>query len=367
MAKRYGDNLSGRESTGHDPWPRLKHRRLSVAAAVLLVRGFVGGTTVSCADETPGDSKNRGQEKSLPNLFETLQQVAGQTLGGRQFWSDIHFFSGWRIQKNSFTSRYRLLDPEDRRQASGTREECLQTLQKIREKRQLPTMRGRAVILIHGLIRSSRSFQSMAGTLKKGNCTIVRFDYPSTRNSIPESAACLDQVIRSLEGIETIDFVVYSMGGLILRSYLQRGTDPRIRRAVLLGVPNRGARLADRLHGNAVYRFLYGPAGQQLTSDPAGLISSLPVPEFEFGVIAGGRGSLRGFNPMLPGDNDGTVAVRSAKLAGATDYLLVPTIHSFLMTDPRCVAAVRNFLLHGQFEANRRPQPIATNTASAVD
>ena len=36
-----------------------------------------------------------------------------KTLGGRQFWGDVHYFRGWRIQQNVFTKHYRLLDPGD--------------------------------------------------------------------------------------------------------------------------------------------------------------------------------------------------------------------------------------------------------------
>lgn len=219
-------------------------------------------------------------------------------------------------------------------------------------------MSGHAVILVHGLIRSSRSFDSLARRLQTHNFTIVPFDYPSTRRSIPDAADCLSRVIKSLEGIKSIDLVVHSLGGLVLRYYLRDRCDDRIRRAVLLGVPNHGAQIADRFHKNVFYRMLYGPAGQQLTSEESGLIAGLPAPNFEFGVIAGGRGRVRGFNPLLRGDNDSTVTVRSARLTGAADFMLQPVIHSFLMSDRRCVQAIASFLEYGKFDPDREPQPI---------
>ncbi|MEO2031531.1 MAG: alpha/beta fold hydrolase [Planctomycetaceae bacterium] len=297
-------------------------------------------------------------ESALNGIVQTLQKSVSKTLGGRQFWSDVRFFRGWRIQKNVFTSHFRLLNPENHRHTRGSLEECETALSTIREDQQLPAMSGRAVILVHGLIRSARSFDRMAKTLNSEGCTVVRFDYPSTRDSIPASADCLAQVIRSLEGIDTIDLVVHSMGGVILRCYLRDFGDARIRRAVMLGVPNHGAKLADRLHTNPVYRAVYGPAGQQLTSEEEGLIADLPIPDCEFGIIAGGRGAVKGFNPLLNGDNDSTVTVRSARLKGATDFMLQPVIHSFLMSDQRCVTAVDTFLKHGRFDLEREPQPI---------
>ncbi len=315
-------------------------------------------SAVSVQAEDTDTSASDSLEVPLVRIVETLQKSATRTLGGKQFWSDVRFFRGWRVQENVFTGHCRLLDPGHHRCAHGTLEECETALAGIRAEQQLEPMQGRAVILVHGLIRSSGSFNVMARHLKDDTCTVVPFDYPSTRTSIPDAASCLAQVIESLEGIDTIDLVVHSMGGLVLRCYLRDYGDSRIRRAVMLGVPNHGARLADQMRNNVLYRMVYGPAGQQLTSDEEGLISGLPVPDFEFGVIAGGRENAKGYNPLLSGDNDGTVTVRSARLSGASDFLLVPVIHSFLMSDRRCVTAVDTFLNHGRFDLEQEPQPI---------
>ena len=326
-------------------------RIIHLMPLILIMTNQLPAQEPDTATQIPGPS-------ALSGIVQTLQKSVSKTLGGRQFWSDVRFFRGWRIQQNVFTDHFRLLDPENHRHIRGSLEDCESALSAIREEQQLPAMSGRAVVLVHGLIRSSRSFDSMAKRLESEDCTVVRFDYPSTRNSIPTSAGCLAQVIESLAGIDTIDLVVHSMGGVVLRCYLRDYGDDRIRRAVMLGVPNHGAKIADRLHTNPVYRVVYGPAGQQLTSKEEGLIADLPIPDFEFGVIAGGRGAVKGFNPLLNGDNDSTVTVRSARLKGATDFMLQPVIHSFLMSDQRCVTAVDTFLKHGRFDLEREPQPI---------
>ena len=178
-------------------------------------------------------------------------------------------------------------------------------------------------------------------------------------------AHCLNQVVQSLDGIDSIDFVVHSLGGLVMRCWQRDYGDDRIRRAVLLGVPNHGARIADRLHGNPVYQAVFGPAGQQLRSGEDGLTADLPIPACEFGIIAGGRGTVKGFNPLLPGDNDSTVTVHSTRLQGASDFLLQPVIHSFLMSDRRCIQAVETFLEQGRFDPERDPQPVRQTEGTA--
>src|SRR6185295_16742640 len=108
---------------------------------------------------------------------------------------------------------------------------------------------------------------------------------------------------------EKIHFVTHSMGGLVVRTYLARYGSDRVGRIVMIATPNLGAELADRLHGTGLYRVFLGPAGQQLTGDAQGFVAGLAIPEVPFGVIAGGRGNERGYNPLIAGDNDGTVSV----------------------------------------------------------
>lgn len=319
-----------------------------------FLRGLaaIGGSTVCvCSNRSTAND----EDTRIPARPERLSM---KTMGGRQFWGDVHFFRGWRIQENVVTGHFRLLDPADQRHASGSLKTCRESLDRIRKEQTLPSMSGRAVILVHGIIRSSKSFAGMALALNRDGATVVGFDYPSTRVSIPQAAQYLHRVIESLEGITRIDLVVHSMGGLVLRSYLQKHRDPRIRRAVMLGVPNQGAEIADVFRKNSLFKAFYGPAGQQLISDGDALISKLPIPGFEFGIVAGGRGDNRGFNPLLPGDNDSTVTVASARLTGARDFIIRPVMHSFLMSDSGVIDLTRHFLEHGQFDKGREPQPI---------
>ncbi|MCH7686111.1 MAG: alpha/beta fold hydrolase [Planctomycetes bacterium] len=282
-----------------------------------------------------------------------------KTLGGRQFWGDVLFFRDWTIQKNVLTGHYRLLDGGDYRHASGAHLECETKLEEIKRTQKLKPMTGKAVILIHGVVRSSKSFSKLAARLTDEGYTVVGFDYPSTRVDITESAEYLHSVIDSLEGIEEINFVVHSMGGLVARTYLKKHRDKRIKRMVMMGVPNRGAKIADRLRKNALYRIIYGPAGQQLGSDPEGFIAKLPTPDFEFAIIAGGRDNIKGFNPLVPGDDDGTVSVTSTRLPGAADFLLVNCIHSFLMGHGDAIDSTARFLRTGRLRKEGEPHPIS--------
>jgi len=189
----------------------------------------------------------------------------------------------------------------------------------------------------------------------------VPFDYPSTRLSIPDCAEYLRQVIASLEGIERIDFVTHSMGGLLVRAYLAAtadAPDPRLGRLVMIGPPNLGAQLATMLQEQVLFKAIYGPSGQQLVDDPSGLIARLPTPGFEFAIIAGSHGDERGYNPLLDGDDDGVVSVAATRLPGAADFLAVRGVHSLLPSHPDVIAAASRFLSAGTLRPDGHREPI---------
>jgi len=313
------------------------------------------------AEDPPGDT----------NLNQTSLQVnvPMKTLGGRQLWGDVHFLHGWTIQRNVFTGHFRLLDPRDVRYAWGSFDACKARLELIRRERQLPAMQGEAVILLHGIFRSSKAMQKLQIRLEKDGYLVVPFDYPSTRVDISDSAKMLGDVVKSLEGIEKISFVTHSMGGLVVRSWLGTGGDPRARCLVMMGTPNKGAEVADIFRDWHLYRLILGPAGQQLVADKSGANAKLPVPEIPFAVIAGGKGTADGYNPLIPGDDDGLVAVSSTRLEGAEDAMTLPVLHSFLPFNADVINAVSVYLETGAFRADgvrtpveSAPEPEAANS-----
>jgi pimeloyl-ACP methyl ester carboxylesterase len=298
------------------PW-KPNFRRLRVVALSALLAVPPAAIAAAADQENPDELTGRetGRDATSKNGPQGKPGLTAKTLGGRQFWADVELFRQWRIQQNVITGHFRLLDGEDCRWASGSKAECCRKLTEVRESQGLEPMSGEAVILIHGIVRSSKSMRTLARhlELEAEGVQTFGFTYPSTRVDIAQAAKFLDSAIKSLEGIERIHFVAHSMGGLVVRAWAAEHSDPRIGRLVMIATPNRGAELADRFERNMLYRVVFGQAGQQLTRADDGFIAKLPAPEFEFGVIAGGKGGS-GYNPLIPGDNDGTVSVDSTKL-----------------------------------------------------
>jgi pimeloyl-ACP methyl ester carboxylesterase len=302
------------------------------------------------------------QEKKTKQQAPKLSLPAGnpfmKTLGGLQFWGDLHFFHDWRIQQNVLTKNHRLLDGKDYQHAEGSFEECKAALEQIKKDQKLPPMSGKAVVVVHGIFRSSKSFRKMRSQLLKEDYQVFGFEYPSTRVKISESAKYLRKSIESLKGIEEINFVVHSMGGLVVRSYLAGKPDKRIKRMVMMGVPNLGAHMADRMANISLFHTLFGPAGKQMLTGEDGIAGKLPIPEFEFAVIAGSKGDSNGFNPLIPGDDDGTVSVSNTRLPGATDFIAIRGLHSFMMFNDDVIESTIRFLQKGRLRETGELHPI---------
>jgi len=294
-------------------------------------------------------------------------EIKSKTLGGQYFWADELVYFGWRIQRNTFTGHCRLLDDRKQRQTFGAFEQCHARLNEIKRQRKLPPMQGKAVLVLAGLGDARMSAEGMTKYLHdQGGYLAECVAYPSLFDDIGRHAESLGSVIRHLDGIEEINFVGHSMGNLVIRRYLADQTDvvkgkrpdKRIKRIVMLGPPNQGAELAEKLGDNPAFVAVFGTSGQQLGKHWEELKPTLITPACEFGIIAGGRGDDRGFNPILTGDNDGIVTVASTRLAGARDFLLVNELHFSLFRSKSVQKYVAEFLQHGYFVSEEKRQPI---------
>lgn len=389
----FGVEWNSRENEALDPIPgglpalerQLSQRALSSANEEALPQDLQEQTAVDVSAELVAepvaDSLDNPAMGSLYDAFDWRHADSWRpnamspgrfnlplpTLGGRQFWSDCRFFRGWRIQQHFYSEHFRLLDPSNTRRAWGTLEECQQALEEEKRTRKLEPMSGTAVIALHGILRSSQVWCDMEQAMKPDGVTFVRIDYPSTQKPIDEFAVQLQSVIHSLEGIDEIHIVAHSLGGLVVRKWCQDYSDPRVKRLVMIGTPNCGAELADMLQKNWIFRGVFGPSGQQLVSNPEGFISQLARPTMEFAVIAGAQGTPDGYNPLIPGDDDGIVTLKSALLPGAVDSITVRGLHSFQPWNPEVIAATRRYLKTGALRESGVREPIPVEENLAVD
>ena len=209
------------------------------------------------------------------------------------------------------------------------------------------------VVLLHGLARTEKSMDNLADRLKEEGFCVVNTDYPSREKTIQDLAieAIPDALTqcRTLEA-DVIHFVTHSMGGILVRYYLEHYEIEELGRVVMLSPPNKGSEAVDKLADMTVFQWINGPAGQQLGTGLNSLPKTLGSPNYEVGIITGDRSVNPVLSSMIPGDDDGKVSVENAKLGGMKDFIVVHNAHPFIMSDETVIQQVIYFLKHGVFE-----------------
>ncbi len=82
--------------------------------------------------EKAGEKISEIFDKLEENLKkEGLPNIPTKTMGGKMFWDNIVEKDGWKLQRNSFTRHYRILNPENIRKAWGTEEAMKNIIEKL--------------------------------------------------------------------------------------------------------------------------------------------------------------------------------------------------------------------------------------------
>ncbi len=205
-------------------------------------------------------------------------------------------------------------------------------------------------MLLHGLGRGSASMEPLARRLETAGFRVANLRYPSTRLGPDELVSHLHTELAACCADTTqLHFVTHSLGGILVRAYVERHPLERLGRVVMLSPPNQGSELVDELGGSATFRWALGPTALELGTDPNSLPNRLPAVGFPLGVIA----ATRTINPLgsaiIPGDDDGVVAVKRMRVAGMSDFIALPLSHTFVMRSREVAAQTIHFLRTGSF------------------
>ena len=192
----------------------------------------------------------------------------------------------------------------------------------------------------------------MEDFLADHNFSVCNLNYPSRHFSIPELAEKVRKKIiheKKLDHSSKLHFVTHSMGGIIVRQIQATHPLPSLGRVVMLGPPNQGSEVVDKLGNMRIFRAINGPASLQLGTSATSIPNLLGPVDFELGVIAGDRSINFMLSTLIPVKDDGKVAVSKTKIAGIKDFLIVHSPHPLLMNNPEAQTATLQFLKTGKF------------------
>ena len=209
------------------------------------------------------------------------------------------------------------------------------------------------VVLLHGLGRSNTSMWLLASRLEDAGYYVKRVEYSSLHQDPDEILTDISsQINQSCQHHnQSVHFVGHSLGGLMVRAYLQNNKVDNLGRVVLLGTPNKGAAVADHLSDSCLIDIL-GPTVKTLGRDAYSFPRSLEAPYYPVGIIAGEIENKLN-DPVIPGKDDGLVSVEATKIDAMTDFIILETGHSMMRYDREVADQTIEFIKNGAFKGKQ--------------
>ncbi|MCH2174619.1 MAG: alpha/beta fold hydrolase [Lentisphaeria bacterium] len=216
--------------------------------------------------------------------------------------------------------------------------------------------KGEQVVLVHGFLSLGAAMKPMGRSLRNAGYEVYTVSYPTHSLTPREVVEYVSNQINALpiKDDEPVHFVAHSMGGIILRKYLEDTPHNNLGKVVMVGTPNRGIPLLSELDDYSFYHLLLGPTAINLGIDSEDFPNQLSSPYYPLGVIAGTKSRIPFSNSLLGETNDGVVPVSRVRFLGMTDYMEVPVTHQQQRKHPLVIKEVKYFLEKGYFTAGTK-------------
>jgi pimeloyl-ACP methyl ester carboxylesterase len=215
------------------------------------------------------------------------------------------------------------------------------------------------VVLLHGIGHCALNMLGMEYSLNRSGYDVLNLSYPSTRKEISYLAKDIESMLDAKNIWSRggkVHFVCHSLGGLVTRQYLaqieSRLPSGKLRRVIMLGTPNGGSEVADYLQKVPLYRWGFGPAGQELVMAMREQENASVF--YDLGIVAGTAGRTyfltNWFVPWRHDVHDGRVTTKSTRLQGMKDYIELPVSHGLLAWTPSVQKQIIYFIQNGVFQ-----------------
>ena len=214
------------------------------------------------------------------------------------------------------------------------------------------------VILFHGLYGKMKSLSPIADFLEKEGYSGINIQYPTASHTVEEMSEkyiapqiesqlqLLDNVnrLRKAKGEEELklNFVVHSLGSVILRYYLKDNKPESLGKVVFISPPSHGSQLAD-IPLLKDLEWLLGPVISQVKTDEGSLVNSLGEPDYRCFVLIGDQSANSLSSLIISEEDDGLVPLSSARLENCNFSIIEGADHSSILKDERTFEKIKNY------------------------
>ena len=118
---------------------------------------------------------------------------------------------------------------------------------------------------------------------------------------------------------------------------------------VMLSPPNGGSEVVDKLGQTWIFKCSTARPVSNWGTGENSVPNQLGPVEFDLGIITGDRSINFILSCLIPGPDDGKVAIDHAKIRGMKDFRVIHAAHPFIMKNEKAMSLVVTFLKTGQF------------------
>jgi pimeloyl-ACP methyl ester carboxylesterase len=200
-------------------------------------------------------------------------------------------------------------------------------------------------VLVHGFANTDKNLEYLAKGIKKKSLDTITPRLHTTTCSV---TACTDelrdQICPGIDNYEKVHFVGYSMGGLIIRKYLQNFIPQNMGRCVFIATPHLGSEVANMASAMPMFiKSLKSIKDLKKSKNNKYLLHNI-----EIGLIIGTKPTASGM--FFPNLNDGLVAIDSALSADAKEVRYLRYTHREICHRLKTVNLVKSFIENGTFD-----------------
>jgi hypothetical protein len=212
-------------------------------------------------------------------------------------------------------------------------------------------MKNELIFLLHGIYMHPMLMTKFSRELENSGYIVKNIYYNSTNINKETIFDIINEEIK-IHSSKKIHFVGYSLGGLIIRHYLNEYVPKNLGNVVTIGTPHQTSSTAKRVE-RLKFGFILG------NSKKNGLIEPLKNDKWilknKLGVISGTR-DLGARTILFPEEkniiSDGFVTLDESKLEGAADEIEFHLNHLSLIYSLKVMAYTIKFLKYGHFHNN---------------